>query len=54
MPEGIPHVYFEEPSETKIPAVPEGEDDSDDDDDEERETDPAVVAMLGFDPAEDD
>jgi hypothetical protein len=50
----IPHVFFGDVHEVAVPAVASNVDDSDEDNDAEVETDPAVVDMLGFDPAVED
>ena len=50
----IPHVFFGDVHEASVPKIGADIDDSDDDDDSEAETDPAVVALLGFDPAEEE
>jgi hypothetical protein len=50
----IPHVFFGEVHEPAVPKVTDDVDDSADDDDDEGPTDLGVIAMLGFDPADEE
>lgn len=50
----IPRVFFGEVREPTVPKVAADVDDSDDDADDEGPTDPDVIAMLGFDPADEE
>ena len=51
MSEELPDVHIGEVSEEKVDWRKDVKDSPDDD--EQRETDPDVVAMLGFDPAKE-
>ena len=51
--EDVPRVFFGDVHDIEIPKVEDSIDDSEEDDDADAETDPAVIAMLGFDPIEE-